>query len=65
MPETWAVDLRMLAIFGGSADVRPALERSPDAPRLLVDGLAVFGGLAVFASDPEIDGLAEAGGART
>ena len=65
VPENWAVDLRMLAIFGGSADVRPALERSPDSPRLLVDGLAVFGGLAVFASDPEIDGLGEAGGAGT
>ena len=57
VPETWAVDLRTRGIFGGSADMRPAFERAPDAPRLVIDGLTVFGGLAVFSSKPEIDAL--------
>jgi hypothetical protein len=58
VPETWDVDLRMRGIFGGSADVRPAFER--DAPHLIVEGWTVFGGLAVFASKPEIDAADEA-----
>jgi hypothetical protein len=59
VPETWDVELRMLSIFGGNADVRPAVERAPDAPHLVVDGLTVFGGLAIFASKPEADGPGE------
>lgn len=59
VPETWNVDLRMRAIFGGSSDVRPAFERAPDAPHLVVDGLTLFGGLAIFSSKPEIDALDE------
>lgn len=57
VPETWIVDLRTRGIFGGAADIRPAFERAPDAPRLVIDGLTVFGGLAVFSSKPEIDAL--------
>jgi hypothetical protein len=59
VPDTWDVDLRMRALFGGSSDVRPAFERAPDAPHLIVDGFSLFGGLAVFASKPEIDEPAE------
>jgi predicted membrane protein len=54
VPESWDVDLRVRAIFGGAADVRPAFERAPDAPRLIVDGFALFGGFAVFSSKPEM-----------
>ena len=57
VPETWQVDLHSRAVFGGSSDMRPAFDRAPDAPRLVVDGINVFGGLAVFASKPEIDSL--------
>lgn len=60
VPETWNVDLQMLGIFGGSTDQRPAFDRAPDAPRLIVDGLCVFGGLAIFSSKPEVDALADA-----
>lgn len=60
VPETWNVDLQMLGIFGGSTDQRSAFDRAPDAPRLIVDGLCVFGGLAIFSSKPEVDALADA-----
>ena len=55
VPETWNVDLQLRAVFGGSADVRPAFERAPDAPTLVVDGFAVFGGFAIMSSMPEIE----------
>jgi hypothetical protein len=55
VPETWIVDLHVRAIFGGGADVRPAIERAPDAPRLVIEGWAAFGGFGVFASRPEVD----------
>ena len=52
VPETWNVDLRVVAVFGGSADVRPAYDRAPDAPTLVIDGFAVFGGFAVMSTEP-------------
>ena len=55
VPESWNVDLRVRAVFGGSTDLRPAVERAPDAPTLVIDGWAVFGGFAVFATRPEED----------
>ena len=55
VPESWNVDLRMTAVFGGSADVRPAYDRAPDAPTLVVYGFAVFGGFAVMSTKPEIE----------
>jgi predicted membrane protein len=55
VPETWNVDLRLRAVFGGSADIRPAFERAPDAPTLVVEGIALFGGFAVMSSKPEIE----------
>ena len=57
VPETWDVELQTKSVFGGSADMRPAFDRAPDAPRLVVDGLALFGGLAVFSSKPELDSV--------
>ncbi len=57
VPETWNVDLRVMAVFGGSADVRPAFERAPDAPTLVIEGVAVFGGFAVMSSNPEIEAI--------
>jgi len=57
VPETWDVELQMRGVFGGSVDMRSDFERAPDAPHLVIDGLTLFGGLAVFASKPEIDAL--------
>lgn len=48
VPEGWDVRLRVLPIFGGCADSRPRVERGPDAPRLTIEGLTVFGGFAVM-----------------
>jgi len=63
VPETWDVELHTRSVFGGSADMRPAFDRAPDAPRLVVDGLALFGGLAVFSSKPELDAVDDEDGA--
>ena len=59
VPETWDVEPHVRAVFGGVADGRPTFERAPDAPRLVVDGLTLFGGLAIFSSKPEVDALGE------
>ena len=57
VPESWNVDLRVVAVFGGSADVRPAYDRAPDAPTLVIEGIAVFGGFAVMSANPEIEAI--------
>ncbi len=57
VPETWNVELAMISVFGGCADVRPAFDRAPDAPRLTVDGFNIFGGIAIFSSKPEVDAM--------
>ena len=57
VPESWNVDLRVVSVFGGSADVRPAYERAPDAPTLVIDGFAIFGGFAVMSTNPEIEAV--------
>jgi len=54
VPEDWDVELQVRALFGGVADIRPAYERAPDAPHLLVDGLSIFGGLGIFSAKPEL-----------
>lgn len=47
VPDEWVVEMHVLAIMGGVADVRPMRERAADAPKLIVDGFAIFGGLAI------------------
>jgi len=47
VPDEWIVEMHVLPIIGGVADVRPPRERPADAPKLVVDGFAIFGGLAV------------------
>ena len=46
VPPEWRVESTAKAINGG-VDVRPPAGDDPDAPVLLLDGLAVFGGVAV------------------
>jgi predicted membrane protein len=49
IPETWIVDLRGMALFGGYDDktVPPRVEEGKVAPRLIITGHAVFGGISI------------------
>ena len=47
VPEDWTVDLHVTGVFGGVGDARPPRGRPADAPRLVVEGFAIFGGLGV------------------
>ena len=46
VPETWLVVTRGLGIFGGYED-KTDPPTSPDAPKVVIKGFAVFGGIAV------------------
>jgi predicted membrane protein len=46
VPEDWNVEAKLAGI-GGIGDGRPARDRSPDAPTLRVEGLAMFGGWGI------------------
>ena len=48
VPEGWRVESDVKAILGG-IDVRTPAQDDPDAPTLTVDGLALFGGIAIGA----------------
>lgn len=52
VPETWNVVSHVKGI-GGVADTRPATERALDAPQLTIEGVVMFGGLAVMSDVPE------------
>ena len=47
VPEGWNVDTKITACFGGAGDVRPAVEREPDAPTLRLEGVVLFGGWGI------------------
>jgi hypothetical protein len=51
VPDDWDVTVRVLGI-GGAGDVRPAKDRAPGAPRLEVEGVALFGGFGVMSQLP-------------
>jgi hypothetical protein len=53
VPETWRVSIEMTSVFGGVGDTRSSDVRPPDAPRLTLTGLALFGGLQITSSVPE------------
>lgn len=50
-PPTWRVESNVKALAGG-VDVRPPVEDSPDAPVLKLEGVALFGGVAIGAKTP-------------
>jgi hypothetical protein len=52
VPPDWKVESNAKAIGGGVA-VSPPREESPDAPRLIIDGFAVLGGIAVGSKAPD------------
>ena len=55
VPETWRVDQRVTAIFGGIGDARDADKVLPDGPTLILEGLALFGGIGIVSEAPDLD----------
>ena len=51
MPEDWNVETKLIGI-GGVGDMRPKVERAPDAPTLRLEGTNVFGGWGITSSRP-------------
>ena len=52
VPEDWHVDARVVGI-GGIGDSRSKFDRAVTAPRLTIEGLAVFGGFGISSELPE------------
>lgn len=61
VPETWQVTTKVVGI-GGIADGRRHVERPEDAPKLTIEGIAIFGGFALASeiTEAEAKGLADA-----
>lgn len=55
LPETWRVELELTAILGGVGDTRNADLANPDGPLLVIDGMAVFGGIGIVSNAPDLD----------
>ena len=53
VPDDWLVDLQVIGIMGGVGDSRDVRGRPADAPRLIVDGFAFFGGFGISSRPPE------------
>lgn len=51
VPEEWRVDNRLVGIFGGAGDTRGG-EPAADAPTLVLEGVAIFGGVGVMSRSP-------------
>jgi len=47
VPDDWQVTTSVVGIFGGAGDARSRFTRPAGAPRLLIDGLAIFGGIGI------------------
>jgi hypothetical protein len=58
VPASWRVENRMLGIFGGSGDGRPASMIATDGPVLVLDGWAFFGGAGIVSEAPDLDARA-------
>ena len=56
VPEDWNVEAKLAGI-GGIGDARPQRDRSPEAPTLRVEGVALFGGWGITseAQDDHVD----------
>ena len=55
IPETWRVDLRAKAVFGGITDIRDTASVGPEGPTLTIEGFAVFGGVAIVSEAPDLE----------
>jgi hypothetical protein len=55
VPDDWQVEFQLVGILGGAGDTRPAKGRLDDAPRLVIDGFAAFGGVGVTSSTEALE----------
>jgi hypothetical protein len=58
VPEGWNIETSLSGI-GGVGDMRPKVERSPDAPTLRVEGTNWFGGWGITSTPHEDEALPE------
>ena len=57
VPETWRVENRLIAIFGGVGDARDTALVDELGPTLVLDGFALFGGIGIVSDAPDLDGV--------
>jgi hypothetical protein len=55
VPETWTVEKRMSAIFGGIGDARDQDDVPAGGPTLVLEGFALFGGIGIVSEAPDLD----------
>ncbi len=55
VPDDWQVDLQVVSILGGAGDIRPAMGRPAEGPRLVIDGFAAFGGVGITGSAQQLE----------
>ena len=55
VPDDWQVEFQLIGVMGGAGDVRGARGRADTAPRLVIDGFAVFGGVGVTSSTTRLE----------
>ena len=55
VPETWRVENRLIAIFGGVGDARDASLVDELGPTLVLEGFALFGGIGFVSDAPDLD----------
>ena len=52
IPASWRLDTKVIGL-GGVADSRPRIDRPADAPTLLIQGWAMFGGFGIASEGPQ------------
>ena len=60
VPETWRVELKSMGVFGGIGDSRSHDLVDANGPLLTIDGIAIFGGVGIVATAPDLDTAATA-----
>jgi len=51
IPASWRLETKVIGL-GGVADARPRIDRPADAPTLLIQGWAIFGGFGIASEGP-------------
>jgi len=55
VPETWRVEQRLIAMFGGVGDARDSSAVDELGPTLVLEGFALFGGIGIVSEAPDLD----------
>lgn len=55
VPAAWRVEVQVMSLLGGVSDGRDQSKVEPDGPMLVLDGWAVFGGVAIVSEAPDLD----------